>query len=168
MDQQIAAVRAALAAVESAIAQTEAALNTASVPQDMAALRSVLVDLKAERAKLELQLANLEAAAVEVQPLGEPVRTRSVGGPAPGGGRMSATSRTQMKSIEKELESTLADRTVAKATIALATKVMRNARRLRAIGEEPEPTRRSAVKRSATARRPAPAAGARRRRSRSR
>jgi hypothetical protein len=138
MDQQIAAVRAALAALEATIAQTEAALNTATVPQDIVALRSVLVDLKAERVRLQFQLANLEAAAVEVQPLGAPAPESA---PVAGAGarRMSAARRTQVKTLEKAMKSVLADRTVAKATIALANKVMANARKLRAIGGDKDP-----------------------------
>ena len=132
MDQQIAAVRAALAALEATIAQTEAALNTATVPQDIVALRSVLVDLKAERARLQFQLANLEAAAVEVQPLGGPA---TEGVAAGGVRRMSATQRTQVKTLQNAMKSALADRSVAKATIVLANKVMANARKLRAIGD---------------------------------
>ncbi len=164
MDQQIAAVRAALAAVESAITQTEAALNASTVPQDIVALRSVLVDLKAERTKLKLQLANLEAAAVEVQPLGGPRRARvAAAGPGrrTGVGRMPAARRTQMKALEKELKSAVADRSVAKAAITLASKVMTSARRLRAMGDDeaPAPIRRAAGKRATAG------GGARRRRS---
>jgi hypothetical protein len=150
MDQQIAAVRAALAATESAIAQTEAALNNSTVPQDRTALRSVLVDLKAERARLQFQLANLEAAAVEVEPLGGPRRAalgvrRSAG---TGGRRLSATRRTQVKSLEKAMKLAVTDRTVAKATLAFATKVMTDARRLRrSIGDDEDPAPIKAARR---------------------
>jgi hypothetical protein len=143
MDEQIAALRAALAAVEASIAQTTAALATATVPQDIAALRAVLVDLKAERAKLQLQLANLEAAAVEVQPLGA-ARGRAMAAPVPS--RLPAARRAQVTAIEKKLEAAIADRTVARATLAVAKRVMADARRLRTIGDAPPPKTVKTVK----------------------
>lgn len=141
MDQQIATVRAALEAVESAITQTEAALATAGA-QDMPALRSVLVDLKAERAKLQFQLASLEAAAVEVQPLGGPAR---VGLRAPTGAAdaaplvATARQRTEMKAIEKALKSSVTDRSVALISLKLASDVLKQTNRLLMIGGDDEP-----------------------------
>ena len=139
MDQQIAAVRAALAAVEPAIAQTEAALSIASAPQDIVALRAVLVDLKAERAKLQLQLANLEAAAVEVLPLARRRGRTMARRPAGRDVKKRTASQTKLKRIEKELKSTVRDRMFARVTIALATKVIRSARSMRALGNDVEP-----------------------------
>lgn len=169
MDQQIAAVRAALAAIESAIAQTEAALTTAATPQDVVGLRSVLVDLRAERAKLQLQLASLEAAAVEVQPLGGPRRARAASGraaPAAGAQRMVPRKKARMKALEKELTSAVVDRTVAAATLAFAKNVLIKARSVRAIGDAdgPAPIKKPRGQRTASAVKTSAARAARRRR----
>ena len=136
MDQQIAALRVALAATEASIASTQAALNNAIVPQDIAALRSMLVDLKNERTRLQFQLANLEAAAVEVAPAAAPAvgaRAAMPLGAAPA--RRSAASRAKTKAAARELKATLADRTVAEATLKLAEQVLASARKLR---DEPD------------------------------
>jgi 16S rRNA G1207 methylase RsmC len=168
MDQQIAAIRAALAAVEAAIAQTQAALAMAGTPQDMAALRAVLVDLKAERAKLQFQLANLEAAAVVVQPLPVPglagagmaafgvaAAPAAAAAPATGAraGRIPAKRRAELKALKKELTSAVADRSIVTATIAFANGVIDKARRLRQIGDGEEPSPVKARQRASGARR---------------
>jgi len=71
--------------------------------------------------------------------------------------RTPAARRTQVKALQKELKSAVADRTVAKAAIAFATRVMTSTRRLRAIGDDEEPARvkRPAGKRKAVAARSA-------------
>lgn len=132
MDQQIAALRVALAATEASIASTQAALNNAIVPQDIAALRSMLVDLKNERTRLQFQLANLEAAAVEVAPAAAPaVGARAVMPLGAASARRSAASRAKTRAATRELKATLADRTVAEATLKLAEQVLASARKLR-------------------------------------
>ena len=136
MDQQIAALRAALTATEASIASTQSALNNATVPQDIAALRAMLVDLKNERTRLQFQLANLEAAAVEVSPLAAPAsvaRGMMPSGAAPG--RRSAASRANTRAVARELKATLADRTVVEATLKLAERVLASARQLRELPE---------------------------------
>jgi hypothetical protein len=138
MDQQIAALRAALAAVESSIVNTQSALNNATIPQDIAALRSILIDLKAERARLQFQLVNLEAAAVEVAPLGVPPTARALTRRGAASTRKPAPRRAAMRAVEKELMAAVADRTVAQAALALAQRVLASARKLRdSQGEEP-------------------------------
>jgi hypothetical protein len=136
MDQQIAAVKAALAAIESAIAQTEGALHTASTPQDVFALTAALVDLRAERARLQLQLANLEAAAVVVEPLGG---AAAIGAPARASRGIAPGRKAQMKTLEKQLTTAVTDRSVAVATLAFATDVIDKARSVRMIGDDVEP-----------------------------
>ncbi len=155
MDQQIAAVKAALAAVESAVAQTEAALATAATPQDVIALRAVLVDLRAERAKLQLQLASLEAAAVEVQPLGARARGMAPGpraGAAPAPRAMAPGARTRMKALEKDLKTALVDRTVAQAALAFANNVVGMAKTVTMIGEGRHPATAAKARKTRTAR----------------
>ena len=152
MDQQIAAVRAALAATESAIAQTEAALATATHPQDVVALRSVLVDLRAERAKLKLQLASLEAAAVEVEPLGgPPTESAKAGGAGTRALEMAPGQTARMKKLAGDLTSAVTDRTVSKATLAHARTVLAKASTVRGIanGDEPAPIKPARRKRKA-------------------
>jgi len=135
MNEQIAAVRAALAAVEAALAQTEAALKTAADPQDVMALTSALIDLRAQRSALQFQLANLEAAVVVVQPLGT----------ARGASRRQLESAGKdedaagMRSLQKELHAAVTDRRVSAATIAFATEVLGKAKAVRSMGGPAEP-----------------------------
>lgn len=133
-EQQIAAIRAALAAIDTAIAQTEAALTRASTQDDILSLTSALVDLRAERARLQFQLANLEAAVVEVQPLG------------------AAASPAEMTKLEKKLTAAVTDRTVVVAALKFATDVTKDAKTVRMIGENPDrpklPPRRTVGDRS--------------------
>lgn len=116
-DQQIAAIRAALAAIDTAIAQTEAALRRASTPDDILGLTSALVDLRAERARLQFQLANLEAASVEVQPLG------------------ATTKAAEITKLEKKLTAAVTDRAVVVAALKFATDVTKDAKTVRMIGD---------------------------------
>jgi len=138
-DAQIAAIKAALAAIDAAIAQTEAALRTAATPGDVLSLTSALVDLRAERARLQFQLDNLEAAAVEVAPLGA-AETRA---------RVAAAARStparEVKALENKLTAAITDRAVVAATIKFATDVKRLAKQVRMMGEpppRPKPRRR--------------------------
>ena len=89
IEQQIAAIKAAIAALDSAIVQTEAALLTAPAG-DKPSLRAGLVDLRAKRTALQFQLDHLEAAAVVVPPL---AAARSIGA-ARGVGRTTSGRTT--------------------------------------------------------------------------
>jgi hypothetical protein len=134
IQEQIAAIRAALTAIESAIAQTEAALRMASTAADVMALTSTLADLRAERARLQFQLANLQAAEVEVTPLAAPVaRARAAAAPRAAGGPSSA----EMKAISKKLTTAVTDRTIVEATLKFATEVKDLAATVRTIGDNP-------------------------------
>jgi predicted nucleic acid-binding Zn-ribbon protein len=114
IQEQIAAIKAALAALDSAIAQTEAALQTASNPDDVRSLNATLVDLRSERSRLQDQLDNLEAANVAVE--------------APA---------SAIAPIKKALDQSLHDRGVVKATLAFGKAVHGHARKLRqAIGSQ--------------------------------
>jgi hypothetical protein len=117
IEEQIAAIRAALAAIETAIAQTEAALRMAATPDDVMGLTAALVDLRSERTRLQFQLANLEAAAV----VAAPVR--------------SAPSAT-VQALEKKLNAAVIDRSVVQATLAHAIGVAKLAKNVRMIGDE--------------------------------
>jgi hypothetical protein len=117
VDEQIAAIRAALAAIETAIAQTEAALRMAATPDDVMGLTAALVDLRAERARLQFQLANLDAAAVTVAPLG-------------------AAPSAKVQTLEKQLNAAVIDRSVVEATLKHATGVVRLAKNVRMIGND--------------------------------
>jgi len=138
MNEQIAAVRAALAAVEAALAQTEAALKTAADPQDVMALTSALIDLRAQRSALQLQLANLEAAAVVVQPLGA-ARSASRSQLESVGEDEEDEDAAGMRSLQKELHAAVTDRRVSAATIAFATEVLDKAKAVRAMGAPAAP-----------------------------
>jgi type II secretory pathway component PulJ len=117
VEEQIAAIRAALAAIETAIAQAEAALRMAATPDDVMGLTAVLVDLRSERARLQFQLANLEAAAVGVAPL-------------------AAAKSATTQALEMRLNAAVIDRSVVQATLAHATGVAKLAKNVRMIGDD--------------------------------
>ena len=150
MNEQIAAVRAALAAVEAALVQTEAALRTAADPQDVMALTSALIDLRAQRSALQLQLANLEAAAVVVQPLGA-ARPASRG-QLESVGEDEDEDAAGMRSLQKDLHAAVTDRRVSVATIAFATEVLAKAKAVRSIAGTGGPPNRAPREKEAGAR----------------
>jgi septal ring factor EnvC (AmiA/AmiB activator) len=131
-DQQIATIKTALAAIDTSIAQTESALRSASTPDDIRSLTSTLVDLRSERSRLQAQLDNLEAAEVAVSSAGAGPRS-SASDPPPA----TPVSKSQLASLSKQLGESIVSRSIVNATLKSARSVVKNARRLRAIGRIP-------------------------------
>jgi len=128
-DQQIAAIKSALAAIDSAIAQAEAALRTASNSDDIRSLTSTLVDLRSERSRLQAQLDDLEAAIVQVEPVGGAPVTLAARAPK------GSSKKADLKVLHKQLDAAITDRSVVDATLKFATGVKERAKRLRVMGD---------------------------------
>lgn len=116
IEQQIAAITAALTAVEHAIAQTESALNLAMTLPDIARLNQELVTLKARRTQLQFELINLQASLTGVMPLGMAVAR------APS--KLTATQGKQARSIGKALMKSSEDRRMVEASLAHSAEVL--------------------------------------------
>lgn len=69
--EQIDSLKQAIAELDANIAQRTAMLRQATSPEDRRAIQASIATLEAERARLQAQLNDLEAAQVEVQPLGD-------------------------------------------------------------------------------------------------
>lgn len=110
VQQQIAAITAALTAIEHAIAQTEAALNLAMTLPDIARLNQELVTLKAKRTQLQFELINLQASQTGVMPLG--LATAS----APS--KLTASQGKQARALSKVLAKSSEDRRLVEAALA--------------------------------------------------
>jgi hypothetical protein len=146
IEQQIAAIKAALAALDAAIVQTETALLTAPA-SDKPSLRATLVGLRAKRTALQFQLDNLEAAAVVVAPLAATTGPAPAGTLAPGRTRTGIRTRTALI-VATSAESRAAEKRLTKrlnlATLRFAADVEAFAKALGAIGGAP--TRRPVLR----------------------
>ncbi len=131
-DQQIAAIKNALAAIDTSIAQTEAALRSASNPDDIRSLSSTLVDLRSERSRLQAQLDNLESAQVITPAISAEALAVSSGTP-----RSVSAAKSDLKLLHKQLGNAITDRSVVNATLKVARGVVKNAKRLRMLGDGP-------------------------------
>jgi hypothetical protein len=131
-DQQIATIKNALAAIDTSIAQTEAALRTASNPDDIRSLTSALVDLRSERSRLQAQLDNLESALSTSSPIAGATLAVPSGTP-----RAASPAKSDLKLLHKQLGDAITDRSVVDATLKVATGVVKNAKRLRMLGDNP-------------------------------
>jgi hypothetical protein len=131
-EQQIAAIKTALAAIDSSISQTQSALTSASNPDDIRGLTSTLVDLRSERSRLQAQLDNLEAAGVTVPPV--PAEALAVRTATP---RKASLSKSDLDLLHKHLGDAITDRSVVNATLKSARAVVKNAKRLRVFGDDP-------------------------------
>jgi predicted nucleic acid-binding Zn-ribbon protein len=69
--EQIASLKQAIEDIDANIAQRTAMLSQAATPEERRAIQASIASLQAERARLEAQLNDLEAADVEVKPLGD-------------------------------------------------------------------------------------------------
>lgn len=125
VEQQMAAITAALTAVEHAIAQTEAALNLAMTLADIARLNQEVVTLKAKRTQLQFELINLQASQTGIVPLG------MAAAKAPS--KLTATQGKQARSIGKALMKSSEDRRMVEASLAHSADVLTQVSSLQAL-----------------------------------
>lgn len=128
LQEQIDHVKAALVAVNTAIGQTHAALQNASTIEDMQALQNTLVDLQAQRSQLETTLINLQASQTV-----QPFTPEAANAPAIATLNISEERLSELGNLKSSLTASVVDRTVTKAILSHAGKVVKDAARLHSI-----------------------------------